>query len=63
MQFTEERQNSIPEILRKEKTAIAQALAPRLYVSEAMVCRDLTEMEIIWQAKNPIKRKKSASGA
>ncbi len=44
--LTEERKNSILEILRKEKTVTVHALARTLYVSEATVRRDLTEMEM-----------------
>ena len=44
--LTEERQNSILEILKKEKTATVHALARQLYVSEATIRRDLTEMEM-----------------
>lgn len=43
--LTLERQNLILEYLKNNKTAKIQMLAKKLYVSEATVRRDLTEME------------------
>ena len=43
--LTLERQNLILDYLKDNKTAKIQALAKKLYVSEATVRRDLTEME------------------